>query len=472
METIFDPSVGFGRHMVVALCLLLAFGFEFVNGFHDTANAVATVIYTESLKPWIAVVLSGICNFLGVFLGGIAVAIGIIKLLPLELVASGGVGAGLAMVLALLLAAIIWNFGTWWFGLPASSSHTLIGAIVGVGLANSLLAGHHFGQGVNWAKAGETGLALVFSPLFGFMAAGFLVVGIDVIAKRFNMPHLNAQVTPGKAPHWSVRSLLIATCAGLSFAHGSNDGQKGVGLVMLILMALVPGSYAIDMSASAERMQRGVAAMRELSAAIAAAESSSEDAQTHERCEEAGRQLARLADLLQGAGTAADVPRDERFKVRQAILLADKAIGDVADRHAIEKEKVAEARKHLRSLTEYAPQWVLVCIALSLGIGTMIGWKRIVITVGERIGKQRLTYAQGASAGLVATATIGLSGGLGLPVSTTHVLSSGVAGTMVAEGAGVQGGTVRNIALAWILTLPVSMLLAGILYLVLRLFLV
>ena len=471
METIFDPAVGFGRHALVALCLLLAFGFEFVNGFHDTANAVATVIYTESLKPWIAVILSGICNFLGVFLGGIAVAIGIIKLLPVELVASGGAGAGLAMVLALLLAAIIWNFGTWWLGLPASSSHTLIGAIVGVGLANSLTAGHTFGQGVNWAKAGETGLALVISPAFGFMAAGFLVVGIDVFAKRFNVPQLNAEVTPGKPPHWSIRSLLIATCAGLSFAHGSNDGQKGVGIVMLILMALVPASFALDHSASADKVARAVAAARTLSSAIEDAKGI-EDDKTHTRCVEASVQLTRLADLLQGHGTVADVPREQRFEVRQAILLADKAIGDVADRHGLDKEKIATERKQLRALVDYAPQWVLVAIAVSLGLGTMIGWKRIVVTVGEKIGRQRLTYAQGASAGLVATATIGLSAGLGLPVSTTHVLSSGVAGTMVAEGAGVQSGTVRNIALAWILTLPVSMALAGTLYLALRLFLV
>ena len=153
--------------------LALALSFEFVNGFHDTANAVATVIYTNSLRSTHAVVWSGIWNFLGVLSSGGAVAFGILALLPVELILNVGSAAGFAMVFSLLLSAIIWNLGTWYLGLPASSSHTLIGSILGVGMANAMLrGGGSFGDGVNWGKAREVGLSLWVSPRFGF-AAGF-----------------------------------------------------------------------------------------------------------------------------------------------------------------------------------------------------------------------------------------------------------------------------------------------------------
>jgi PiT family inorganic phosphate transporter len=403
------------------------------------------------------------------------VALGIIKLLPVELVVSGGVGAGLAMVLALLAAAIVWNLGTWSLGLPASSSHTLIGAILGVGLANSLIGGHHIGDGVNWAKAGETGVALVVSPLFGFTAAGLMVAGIRYVMRRMNHPALARSPVPGRPPPPLVRALLVATCSGVSFAHGSNDGQKGVGLVMLILMGLAPAGFALDMSAGAESIGRVDGAARRIAAQVEAIDLAAVEKDRDEvlaLTTLAQAQLTGLTEMLAGNTAMADIGREHRFLVRQAILVADKAVDTLIARGVLDGKAVKDDRKTMRSLTDYAPQWVLVAIALSLGVGTMIGWKRIVVTVGEKIGKQHLTYAQGASAELVATATIGLSAGLGLPVSTTHVLSSGVAGTMVAQGAGVQGGTVRNIAAAWILTLPVSMLLAGVFYLGFRFFFV
>ena len=226
--TYFDSGIGVGRVVLLVAVIAIALGFEFVNGFHDTANAVATVIYTRTLRPWYAVIWSGFCNFCGVYLGGIAVAMSIIKLLPVELLASSGSGAGLAMVLALLIAAIAWNLGTWYFGLPASSSHTLIGAIVGVGLANSLGAGHVFGSGINWHKVQEVGLSLVVSPIFGMALAGLLLVALKkvLVSKVLHEP-----ADPEKVPPWWVRVVLVGTCSGVSFAHGSNDGQKGVGLV-------------------------------------------------------------------------------------------------------------------------------------------------------------------------------------------------------------------------------------------------
>ncbi len=466
MPAIFEDGLTTGRAVLLVLCILIAFGFEFVNGFHDTANAVATVIYTNSLKPRVAVVLSGICNFTGVFLGGIGVALGIINLLPVELLVSSGPGSGLAMVLALLLSAILWNLGTWYLGLPASSSHTLIGSILGVGLANSMTAGHRFGDGVNWTKAREIGLSLLVSPLVGFCVAALLLV----LIKRYTTNKSLLEAPKGQTPPpLGTRALLVLTCSGVSFAHGSNDGQKGVGIVMLILMGLVPASYAINRDASGEAVRSTIAATIALEATL------------DEHVDKAGKaeaegaivELRALRSRLEGRASPRDIPKDERFPTRQAILLSDRSIDKLVKAGALgltpaEADKLKRDRAALRSLTEYAPSWVLVCIALSLGVGTMVGWKRIVVTVGEKIGKSHLTYAQGASAELVAMSTIGLSAWLGLPVSTTHVLSSGIAGTMVAHKSGLQQSTVRNIALAWVLTLPASMTLAAVLFLVLR----
>jgi PiT family inorganic phosphate transporter len=447
----------------------IALGFEFVNGFHDTANAVATVIYTNTLKPKPAVMLSGLCNFLGVFLGGISVAMGIMKLLPVELLVAGGTHIGLAMVLALLVSAIVWNLGTWYFGLPASSSHTLIGAILGVGIANSLRPGHSFGQGVNWEKAGEIGLSLIVSPLFGFGMAALLLLG----AKRYTpMRSLLAAPPKDVPPPPGIRALLVATCSGVSFAHGSNDGQKGVGLMMLILIGVIPTGFALDFNAGADRMQRATRATVAIERVI---DAHGDAASAPERAR-LQTQLAAVRQHLGANARVRDIPAGERFQVRQAVLLADKSLDKLVKAGglaltATEADELKTLRKDLRNLTDYAPSWVLVAIALALGVGTMFGWKRIVETVGEKIGKSHLTYAQGASAEIVAASTIAFASATGLPVSTTHVLSSGIAGTMVANGSGLQKTTVRNIALAWLLTLPVTITLSAVLFTVFRLLL-
>lgn len=462
MDALFDGSLGTGTLLLLVLSLLIAFGFEFVNGFHDTANAVATVIYTRSLRPWTAVILSGVCNFLGVFIGGISVALSIINLLPPELLIAGGTGAGLAMLLALLLAAITWNLGTWYFGLPSSSSHTLIGAIVGVGLANSMLPGHEFGVGVNWAKAGDVGLALLISPLVGFTLAALLLLAAR---KLIRDPQLYRPPVGTRPPPAWIRTVLIGTCTGVSFAHGSNDGQKGVGLVMLILMGIVPAGFALNLELSQPELQRAARAVDAIEQTLASVPAIADEKTTAMLRTELGE----LDEILKDARNLRDVPAEERWKVRRDVLLIDSTVKKLEA--GVEKPVAAElkkARGELRSLTDYAPNWVLSCVALALGIGTMVGWRRIVVTVGEKIGKDHLTYAQGAAAELVAMSTIGISAGLGLPVSTTHVLSSGVAGTMVAQRSGLQMQTITKIASAWLLTLPVSMLLAGVLFLALR----
>ena len=477
MNQIFETNIGTGRLVLLCVALAIACAFEFVNGFHDTANAVATVIYTNSLRPRVAVALSGMFNFLGVYLGGIAVAMSVIKLLPVELLVSSGSGAGLAMVLAMLLAAITWNVGTWYFGLPASSSHTLIGGIVGVGLANSLLPGHAFGDGVNWHKVLEIGEALILSPVVGLAAAG----GLLLLARRFlKSPALHQPADPKKTPPTWIRALLVTTCSGVSFAHGSNDGQKGVGLIMLILVGLLPADFALSSAYSKSSIDNAVAITQRIDQTTMSAYGSTERLASNADVSTTGPEAAKvLADsaavraALLGKTSLREVPPEQRFLVRTKIMEIDgtlaalekNGVGTLTPDQAAQLKK---DRTELRALIDYAPPWVLILVATSLGLGTMIGWKRIVVTVGEKIGKTHLTYAQGASAEVVAMTTIGLSGWLGLPVSTTHVLSSGIAGTMVAQKSGLQKSTIRNIALAWILTLPAAMLLGGGLFLFFR----
>src|ERR1035438_9714074 len=241
LSTMHSPSVL--PYVLLGIALLVALGFEFVNGFHDTANAVATVIYTHSLEPHVAVVWSGFWNFLGVVLCTGAVAFGIISLLPVELILQVGRGAGFAMVFALLVAAIIWNLGTWYFGLPSSSSHTLIGSIIGVGIANQLMAVKTGTSGVDWAQATNIGKTLLISPVAGFVCAGLLLLLTKAVIPGKRLYRASVGEAP---PALWIRALLVLTCTGVSFAHGSNDGQKGMGLIMLILIGTVPTAYALN----------------------------------------------------------------------------------------------------------------------------------------------------------------------------------------------------------------------------------
>ncbi len=468
MDAVFDGSLSPGTLALLAVCLVVALGFEFVNGFHDTANAVATVIYTKTLRAPYAVGLSGLCNFLGVYFGGIGVALAIIHLLPVDLLVSSGVGRGLAMVIALLLAAMIWNLGTWWKGLPASSSHTLIGAIMGVGLANSAMNGR-FGEGVDWDKALHVGAALLLSPILGFaMAAGLLWILRRVVADERVFKEPEGETPP---PGW-IRGLLVLTCGGVSFTHGMNDGQKGVGLIMLILIGLVPAGFALNLSAPDAQIAEAHAAAVAMRGHLEAHVGECGQGATEPACV-IDAELAILDQALSGRASVRDIPTDERWAVREALLRIDDALKHLAaSSTTVDAATIARLqadRATIAPLTDYAPWWVVLAVALALGVGTMIGWKRIVVTVGEKIGKTHLTYGQGASAELVAMITIGLSSLFGLPVSTTHVLSSGVAGTMVVEGSGLQSSTVRNIALAWVLTLPAAMILSAGIFAVLAL---
>ncbi len=456
--TLFDGSIGWGTLALLFVCLAIALSFEFVNGFHDTANAVATVIYTKSLKPWVAVIWSGFMNFLGVLLGGAAVAFSIVHLLPVDLLINVGKKAGLLMVLSLLVTAIAWNFGTWYFGLPASSSHALIGSILGVGLASSLLSAQGFGSGVNWTKAQQVGLSLLISPVVGFMlAGGLLLVSKAVLKNRSLYEEPRGDQPP---PMW-IRAILFLTCTGVSFAHGSNDGQKGVGLIMLILIGILPTHYAINTRFDAAEVGKTLAGIERVQTVLAR---SGGDA-----ARDVTEELMRLRAVLSDAGGLKSLSPQARIDLRNLILRADDQLGQFEKAEGAflspsDKNALEQFRSQMRGVVDFVVTWVIVAVAFALGIGTTVGWKRVVVTVGEKIGKTHLSYAQGASAELVAMSTIAAADIFGLPVSTTHVLSSGVAGTMAANLSGLQMRTIRNIALAWILTLPVTMLLAGVLF--------
>ena len=468
-------------YLLLFVALLIALGFEFVNGFHDTANAVATVIYTHSMPAELAVIWSGFFNFLGVLLSSGAVAFGIVSLLPVELILQVGSSAGFAMVFALLIAAIIWNLGTWYLGLPASSSHTLIGSIIGVGIANAMMRGRDGTSGVDWGKATEIGYALLLSPLFGFCAAGLLLLALKVLVRNralYEAPEGN------KAPPLWIRGLLIATCTGVSFAHGSNDGQKGMGLIMLVLIGTVPTAYALNRSLPAsqvEQFQKASAAAAGVISAKGAGFAIIGDPRPavtqyvslHKISEGTYPSLAVLVkdvgEQVRTYGSLDKVPAEAVGNTRNDMYLTSEAIRFLKKdkENDLSKDDIAVLDAYKGSLdaaTKFIPTWVKIAVAIALGLGTMVGWKRIVVTVGEKIGKTHLTYAQGASAELVAAATIGAADVFGLPVSTTHVLSSGVAGTMAANGSGLQMATIRNLLMAWVLTLPAAIMLSAGLY--------
>jgi PiT family inorganic phosphate transporter len=468
-------------YFLLGLALFVALGFEFVNGFHDTANAVATVIYTHTLDPHIAVVWSGFFNFLGVVSSTGIVAFGIISLLPVELILQVGSNAGFAMVFALLVAAILWNLGTWYFGLPASSSHTLIGSIIGVGISNQLMSVRSGTSGVDWGQAANVGKSLLISPIVGFICAGLLLLVTKVLVKDKKLYQAPAGSAP--PPFW-IRGLLMLTCTGVSFFHGSNDGQKGMGLIMLILIGTVPTTYALNHAITPTETQDFIAVSRQAADSLnkyveqsAAIGDPRDDVTDFIRSKEfqpnimlamrtlindVGTEMAQFKDLK-------NVPNDQVRNFRNDMYLTSEALR-IMQKSGKPETSTADAatlknyKGRIDKATRFIPLWVKVAVAIALGLGTMVGWKRIVVTVGEKIGKNHLTYAQGAAAEITAMATIGAADYFGLPVSTTHVLSSGVAGTMAANHSGLQWGTVRSLLMAWVLTLPVAMTLSGFLF--------
>ncbi len=477
-------ELAFGAFAFLGLALVIALGFEFVNGFHDTANAVATVIYTNSMPAHLAVVWSGFFNFAGVMVSSGAVAYSIITLLPVDLILNVGSAGGFAMIFSLLLAAVLWNLATWYVGLPNSSSHTLIGSVLGVGLANQLIAAGSRGgtAGVDWSQAQKVLTGLWMAPLIGFGAALLLLLVMRMLVRN---PKLYCAPDDNAPPPKGIRALLIFTCTAVSFSHGSNDGQKGMGLIMLILIGCAPTAYALNRTLPASSTPAFVqtsniatTAFDARSGGLTVDAPEARATLTHalqDRKAEGPRVFAALETLSKSLtvrvasyGSLSAVPAEATSNVRNDMYLVldttKLAIKKPEGFAAGELKAFKDYQASLEAGTRFIPLWVKIVVALALGLGTMIGWKRIVVTVGEKIGKQHMTYGMGASAELVAAGTILAADSFGLPVSTTHILSSGVAGASVASGSGLQARTIRNLALAWLLTLPAAMALSGALY--------
>ncbi len=440
---------------VLCACLILVLVFEFSNGFHDTANAVATVIYTNSLRPLVAVMWSGFMNFLGVLIGGITVAYALVQILPPEVLSPPNGNPAVGMLAALFLSALIWNVGTWALGIPNSSSHALIGSLVGISIAAALKRDGSVHEGVDWSQIVKVLEALLLSPLVGFIFSALLFLLVRMVFKDKNL----YQPPEGdRPPVWWMRSVLIATCTGVSFAHGTNDGQKSIGLIMLTIIGLAPLTFAINHDLDTSKVS-GLSEVFAQSSQLIGANGDSRKAEGVAAAADAQRRLQGKTDLK-------TVPDNERIPLRadtNRVIAELKTVGhDKQDPSSAQtKGKAEELVKKLTDIVNYAPWWVRILSAVCLGLGTMIGYKRIVKTLGERLGKQRLAPAQGASAELVSAAVIGIAAFTGGPVSTTHVVTSGIAGTMVGSGAGVHKSTVWQIAGAWVLTLPATMIISG-----------
>ena len=440
-------TIGFLR-----VCLALVLAFEFSNGFHDTANAVATVIYTNSLMPLYAVVWSGLMNFLGVILGGIAVAYALVQLIPPEVLSPPNGGRAVGMLAALFIAALVWNVGTW-CGIPNSSSHALIGALIGIALANSIKQARGFGNGVDFSQVKSVLSSLLFSPIIGFALAFiiFRLLKLAVHDKRLYEPPEG-----DKPPVWWMRGLLILTCTGVSFAHGTNDGQKSIGLIMLVIIGLFPASFAVNLDMKGDDIAN---VAKKMPVAAGLIERYGEDQKA------VGAEAARkLAETFGKIKAVSDIPEDERPAIRNdlnQVLSELKTASEAKGISADDKGTAESIHKPLMTSVQYAPWWVRILSALCLGLGTMVGYQRIVKTLGERLGKQHLVPAQGGSAELAAASVIGVAGFTGFPVSTTHVVTRGIAGTMVGSGAGIQKATLWQIATAWALTLPATIAISG-----------
>jgi PiT family inorganic phosphate transporter len=468
-----DPTSTLAMGLLI-FALIMVMMFEATNGFHDAANAVATVIYTKSLQPAQAIVLSGVMNFAGVMIGGIAVAYALVELLPAEVLSPPDGGPAVAMLVSLFVAALTWNIGTWWLGLPNSSSHCLIGSLIGVALGNAFARSRSVVDGVHWPQLWKVLEALALSPLLGFVLAGALYF---LCRKTLHDKHLYAPVKD-KPPIWWLRGILILTCSGVSFAHGTNDGQKSIGLIMLTIIGIFPATYALNPTAGmsipaiSAVMQQALplverygddekadahAAVESMRGRAVAAESGADGGT--EGGLRVGRRALELGSESPTAKRRSSI-RDDVYQVVSELRHAEDAKG--ISPH--DKKQAQGLAKQLGKAVEYAPLWVRILSALCLGVGTMFGYTRIVKTLGERLGNVHLTPAQGAAAEVVSAVLIGTAGFTGAPVSTTHIMTSGIAGTMVTSGAGLKYGMISRIVIAWVFTLPVTILIAGGLY--------
>ena len=463
--------------LLLSSALLLALGFVFINGMHDTANAVTTVIYTGTLSPGRSVVISACANILGVMLASGVVAWGVMSLLPPEGWLHINSRHGYALIYALLLAAISWNLASWYVAIPSSSSHALLGAMLGVGCASSLLSGDHALAGIDWHQAGWAGWALLLSPPLGFMAAGLLLLLMKALLPNHHTRPADLHRPP---PLW-LRGMLILTSSGVSFAHGANDGQKGMGLMMVILLVALPGTFALNRTLPQHELatltlltaQAQAQLPQHSTLALPAAQAMLTDYIHQQRWRSEvlpalGKVTGSLHQQLNGIKNFRELSADETTKLRLQMTLSSKALrlllSEAAPLTGNQRLLLTTLAEQLNHASSAIPWWIKIAVALALGLGTLTGWQRIAITIGERIGKAPLSAAQGASSELVTMTTLGVAEQFGLPVSTTQMLTCGVAGSMVANRSALQWPTLKRMGLVWLLTLPVCALLAALFY--------
>lgn len=513
--------------IMLMIALFFVFIYEAINGFHDTANSVVTVIYTYALPSHSAVIMSGVFNFLGVILSGLSVAYTIIHLLPLYLLTNTSAHHILAMIFSILFAAILWNLGTWYLGLPTSSSHTLIGTLIGIGLTHAIITQCPITQGLNISKLINIFASLIISPIIGLILAKIIII----LLYRYwnnNKKYENIHITPteqakkiGKRqPSLWIRSILITSAAGVSFSHGANDGQKGIGLIMLLLIGVAPASFMLNMNSSTHIISHTKNAINNFHAYyiqhyndihnIVPSEITSIPVSTalhqlqiivpsfpekihiinNDNTINFNEKILSLdtttkrkkffcdlsltlimiqdtALLLDNLNSYTQLNINQRSQLRQLLICIIDVLDQIIALPEISyknKNFIAHLKKNLINTVEYAPTWIILGVALSLSLGTIIGWKRVAITIGEKIGKKEMTYAQGLSAQLTTAISISAASYAGMPVSTTHVLSASLTGSMLMHGWGVQKKIIKNILITWILTMPISIILSSSFY--------
>lgn len=480
-------NLSFPTSIFLILALTFVLFYEIINGFHDTANAVATVIYTRSLRSNIAVIIAGILNFIGVILGGLSVAYAIVHLIPTNILLNIDSIHGLLMIFSILFSAIIWNLGTWYLGLPASSSHTLIGSIIGISLVNALCTESSIFETLNMHNMKNILISLIISPIIGLIISGMLIFFLRYIFKKrshiiHRTPYKQKKFYGKNNPPFWIRIALIFSSIGISYSHGANDGQKGIGLIMLILIGMVPSKFILNINSSVYEIQKTKIALNKLEKynninkyVLVFQKNNFLDIKkisnplNNFTCntENITTITQKSKKLLHNVNTYNTLNINKRMQIRRLLMCLANITEKLSKISNINKENkifLNTLKKDLLITVEYAPTWIIIIIATALSLGTMIGWKRVAITISEKIGKKDMTYAQGISAQMTSAFAIGIASYIGMPVSTPHILSSSIAGAALADKSGLQYKTIKIILLAWIFTIPISMLMSSTIY--------
>jgi phosphate/sulfate permease len=428
---------------------------EAINGFHDAANAIATVIYANALTPMQAVTLSAVFNFLGVLIGGTAVAFSLVYLLPENLVAGINTRGEAALFAAMIVSAVIWNFGTWWLGIPNSTTHAYIGSIIGAAMADAFVHGQAIAGQINWLQGEKIMIALIVSPIVGFLL-GYLL--LKILRASVKDPALYTPVEPNKKPGKGIRSVLIAGAAGVSLMHGSNDGQKSIGLMMIVMFGLFPAVYGLDPNRLTDQ---DYAAMKQVVTNVEGIGRVLNKSDLTAAATNLNTHLVNDGHQAGGTDETAVATRAEILALHTSLTKALKDKQATQKLNAEQLQQLEYAHALMREFVEHVPFWIILLSALALGGGTAIGYRRIVTTLGEKMGSSRMNPAQGTAAQISAVLSIGMADAGGLPVSTTHVLSSSVIGSVAATPhQSINMHTLGRIALTWVTTLPGTVLLS------------